>query len=155
MLKEIFHDSFENFEITRIWNHASVTVLQNLVQQMLPTFGGRCNRHFWDIRLKILRLTIFNMLFQLVLTKFFKRELFSCLPKVNHVIKSCKEPIGTGTPDFAPFSLQVYNIILYFLVKFLTFSSFFQELPCKSKHQKQWNNFKISLIYHRRFVNRC
>ena len=34
------------------------------------------------------------MLFQLVLTKFFKSELFSCLPKVDHVIKSCKEPIS-------------------------------------------------------------
>ena len=33
------------------------------------------------------------MLFQLVLTKFFKSELFSCLPKVDNVIKSCKEPI--------------------------------------------------------------
>ena len=32
------------------------------------------------------------MLFQLVLTKFFKSELFSCLPKVDYVIKSCKEP---------------------------------------------------------------
>ena len=62
--------------------------------QILPTFGGRCNRYFRDIRLKILRLPIFNMLFQLVLTKFFKVELFSCLPKVDHVIKSCKEPIG-------------------------------------------------------------
>ena len=27
------------------------------------------------------------------LLKFFKSELFSCLPKVDHVIKSCKEPI--------------------------------------------------------------
>ena len=35
----------------------------------------------------------FNMLFQLVLTNFSKSELFSCLPKVGHVIKSCKEPI--------------------------------------------------------------
>ena len=33
------------------------------------------------------------MLFQLMLTTFFKSELFSCLPKVDHVIKSCKEPI--------------------------------------------------------------
>ena len=33
------------------------------------------------------------MLFQPVLTKYFKNELFSCLPKVDHVIKSCKEPI--------------------------------------------------------------
>ena len=48
MLKKIFHDSFENFEITRICmeNHASVTGWQNLIQQMLPTFGDRCNRHF-------------------------------------------------------------------------------------------------------------
>ena len=29
-----------------------------------------------------------------VLTKFFRSELFSCLPKVGHVIKSCKEPIS-------------------------------------------------------------
>ena len=41
----------------------------------------------------MLRLAIFNLLFPLVLTKFFKSELFSCLPKVDHVIKSCKEPI--------------------------------------------------------------
>ena len=46
----------------------------------------------FDIRLKILRLPNFNMLFQLVLTKFFKSELFSCLSKADHVIKSCKEP---------------------------------------------------------------
>ena len=32
------------------------------------------------------------MLFQLVLTKFSRREQFSCLPKVDHVIKSSKEP---------------------------------------------------------------
>ena len=33
------------------------------------------------------------MLFQLVLTTFFRSELFSCLLKVDHVIKSCKEPV--------------------------------------------------------------
>ena len=32
------------------------------------------------------RLYDFNMLFQLVLTKFFQSELLSCLPKVDHVI---------------------------------------------------------------------
>ena len=31
------------------------------------------------------------MLFQPVLTKCFKSELFLCLPKVDHVIKSCKD----------------------------------------------------------------
>ena len=56
MLKEIFQDSFENFEIKSI-----------CIDQMLPTFGGRCNRYFWDIGLKILRLPNFNILF--VLTK--------------------------------------------------------------------------------------
>ena len=34
------------------------------------------------------------MFFQLVLTKYFQSELFSCLPKVDQVIKSCKEPIA-------------------------------------------------------------
>ena len=43
--------------------------------------------------MKILSLPNINMLFQLVLTKFFKSELFLCLPKVDHVIKSCKEPV--------------------------------------------------------------
>ena len=62
------------------------------VIQMLQTFGGRCNRFFRDIRLTILRLPIFNLLYQPVLTKFFISNLFSCLPKVDHVIKSCKEP---------------------------------------------------------------
>ena len=36
--------------------------------------------------LKILRLSHFNMLFQLVPTKFFKSKLFSCSPKVEHVM---------------------------------------------------------------------
>ena len=49
----------------------------------------------WDIRLKILRLPKFNMLFQLVLTKVFKSELLLRLPIVGRVIKSCKEPIET------------------------------------------------------------
>ena len=29
-----------------------------------------------------------------MVAKFFKSELFSCSPKVDHVIKSCKEPIA-------------------------------------------------------------
>ena len=39
------------------------------------------------------------MLFQLVLTKVFKSELFSSLSKVGHVIKSSKEPITLVTSD--------------------------------------------------------
>ena len=72
------------------WNISAKVVF---LIQILLTFGVRCNRYFWEIRLKILRSPNFNMLFQLVLTKCFKSELFSCLPKVGHVIKSCKEPI--------------------------------------------------------------
>ena len=50
MLKELFHDSFENFESTRICmeNHASRNWIAKVVFliQMLLTFGGRCNRYF-------------------------------------------------------------------------------------------------------------
>ena len=65
-------------------NHASVTGWQKLffLIQMLLTFGGRYNCYFWDTQLKILKLLNFNMLFQLVLTKFFNSELFTCLPKL-------------------------------------------------------------------------
>ena len=50
------------------------------------------------------------MLFQLVVTKFFESELFSCLPKVDHVIKSCKEPIGQpciGGPGYSSYTVTV------------------------------------------------
>ena len=39
------------------------------------------------------------MFFQFVQTKFFKSKLFSCLPKVDHVINSCKRPIFTAWTD--------------------------------------------------------
>ena len=38
------------------------------------------------IQLKIYRFPNFNMLFQFLLTKFLKSELFSCSQKVDHVI---------------------------------------------------------------------
>ena len=80
MLKEIFHDSFENFKITRIcmenhWKRDWMAKVVFLIQ-MLPTFGGRCNCYFWDIWLKIRRLPNFNMLFKLVVTKIFKVNCF-------------------------------------------------------------------------------
>ena len=70
--------NFWKFEITRICveNHASVTGWRRLFfsyKSLIPTFGGRCNRYFWDIRLKILRLPNFNILFQLVLNKIFQK----------------------------------------------------------------------------------
>ena len=80
MLKEIFHDSFENFKITRIcmenhWKRDCMAKVVFLIQ-MLPTFSGRCNCYFWDIWLKICRLPNFNMLFKPALTKIFKVNCF-------------------------------------------------------------------------------
>ena len=75
-----------------MYNHVSLAgqKVVFLIQMLLMniTFGGRCNRPFRDVRLKILRLLNVNMLFPLVLTKVLKSELFSCLPKFDHVIKS-------------------------------------------------------------------
>ena len=65
-------------------NHSNMTGSVFLLQILL-IFGGRCNCYFWDIRLKIYSFVNFNMLFQFVLTKFFKSELFSCLQKVDHL----------------------------------------------------------------------
>jgi len=77
MLKEIFHDSFENFEIYKdlygkLCIRDCVAKVVFLIQVLL-TFGGRSG-------------FLILMFFQLVLTKFFKRELFSFLAKVDHVI---------------------------------------------------------------------
>ena len=58
-----------------------------LIQMLLSVAVAIATFEF-NIRLKILRLPNFNMLFQVMLTEFFKSELFSCLPKVDHVIKS-------------------------------------------------------------------
>ena len=85
--------------------------------QMLPTFSGLCNRYFWDIQLKMLRLPNFNMLFQLVLRKLFKSELFSCLPKVDHVIKSYKEPIVTNINFLLTIPIHCQKKRLWELVK--------------------------------------
>ena len=47
------------------------------------------------------------MLFQLVLTKFFKSELFSCLLKVDHdMINHCKKPVDVITVIFSWVSLR-------------------------------------------------
>ena len=78
--------------------------------QMLLTFGGRCHRYFWDIRLHILRFPDFNMVFQLVLTKCFQSELFSCLPKVDHVITVMQKAYyGIMMISVASFKLQWYT----------------------------------------------
>ena len=50
--------------------------------QILLNFGGRCNRYFWDIRLKMYRLINFNMFAQLVLKKFTKANCFRFYQKL-------------------------------------------------------------------------
>ena len=89
MLKKIFHNSFKNFEISqdlyrkpckRDW----VAKVVFLIQMIL------INRYFWDVRLKILRLPNFSMLFQLVLTKL---NCFLVYWKLIMWSRSCKGPI--------------------------------------------------------------
>ena len=54
---------------------------------LLPKFNSKFYVSFLNFSFhQILRLPNFNMLFQLVLTKLFKSKLFSCLPKVDHVM---------------------------------------------------------------------
>ena len=76
------------------------------------------------------------MLFQLVLTKFSKSELFSCLPKVGHVIKSCKEPIrklsieSSGGLDkvlnFCLDPISINSVLAVFKVSLLEISHLFR-----------------------------
>ena len=49
LLKEIFHDSFENLKFTRICmeNHASMNEWQSCFSHTnTSNFGGHCNRYF-------------------------------------------------------------------------------------------------------------
>ena len=97
MLKKIFHKSFENFGITRI---CMETYKRDWMAKVVffHTNASNFRRPLQLLLLihttEILGLHIFNMLFQLTLTKFFKSELFSFLPKVDHVFESFKEPIN-------------------------------------------------------------
>ena len=68
MLNKIFPESFLYGKPCRCDWMAKVVFLI----QMLPTFSGRRNH----IGLKILRLSNFYLLFQLVLKKFFKSTFF-------------------------------------------------------------------------------
>ena len=89
MLNEKFNNSLKISKFTRICmvNNSSMTRGQKLFSHTNPS-------NFWRLlQLLLLRYTAenlkvvlnFNMLFQLILTKFFKRQLFSFLPKVDHV----------------------------------------------------------------------
>ena len=72
---------------------------------------------YWDVRLKILRLPSLNMLFQLVLTRFFKSELFSCLPKVDHVITVLQRAYSYKVSYPIFLSLLVFNMFVGMIQK--------------------------------------
>ena len=91
-IRERFNDSlkFQNLQdlygkpIKREWVARVVFLIQ-----ILLIFGCCCNHSSRDRWLKIYRLLNFNMLFQFLLTKFSKSELFSCLQKVDQVTNYC------------------------------------------------------------------
>ena len=67
MRKEKILRQFKNFDIHRHLNgkllNCDWVAIAAFPMQILITFGGRCNRYFWDIRLKIYKLPNFYMLF--------------------------------------------------------------------------------------------
>ena len=68
--------------------------------QILLIFGGRCNRYFWDIQLKIFRIPNFNMFFQLVLTNwivFVFTESWS-RDQLMQKLKACFYSTGCKSP---------------------------------------------------------
>ena len=134
---EIFHDSFENFDITKICmeNHAGVTGWQKFFSH---TNASNFRRPLQSLRQKILRLPNFNMLFQLVLTKFFKSELFSCLPKAGHVIKSCKEPIV----------LSIFSKIYFPIIKLITYSFLLNMMRTARPSRRCLSYVTLMVIHH-------
>ena len=64
-------------------NHSNLTGWQKL---FFPYNTNASNSASATVAIAIFELPNFNMLFQLILTKFYKKDLFSCLPKVDHVI---------------------------------------------------------------------
>ena len=92
MLKQIFQ--FENFEIYKDLygkplkpDRVTKVVFLMHTSFQFSTAVAISTFEILHKRLKIFRLPNFNILFQLVLTKFFKSKLSSCLLKVDHVIK--------------------------------------------------------------------
>ena len=57
-------------------------------RHILFIFRSRCNRYFWDMRLKIYALRYSNTLFQFLLTKFSKGELWPSMAKGKEVSTS-------------------------------------------------------------------
>ena len=66
----------------------------------------------------------FNMHFQRLPTKFFKRELFSRLPKVDHVITVVKETEREGREENGLLSDEIFDCALGYRVFFSFFKRY-------------------------------
>ena len=65
--------------------------------RILLILDGRCDRYFWDIRLKIYRLPNVNMLFQFLVTKFFKSEKTYLLSNLKFPAADFRDEQPTNT----------------------------------------------------------
>ena len=96
------------------------------------------------MRLKVLRLPNINMLFQLLLTKFFKSELFSCLPKVDHGINSLK---GLINPSILAIGWSYLYDLWHTLLKTLKLlwgEIVFQSSSFPTDNSRTW---RLSILY--------
>ena len=96
------------------------------------------------MRLKVLRLPNINMLFQLLLTNFFKSELFSCLPKVDHVINSSK---GLINPSLLAIGWSYLHDLWHTLLKTLKLlwgEIVFQSSSFPTDNSRTW---RLSILY--------
>ena len=86
--------------------------------QILLISGSHCSHSFRGALLKIYRLPNFNMLFHILLTKFFKSELFSCLQKLLQKAYSFTDlymGLFHGSHKLNSSTMLVYKKYYYFI----------------------------------------
>ena len=143
MLKVILCNSLVNLQglYGKPLKHDWVTRVVSPIQILL-IFGHRCNRYFWDIWLEIDRLPNFNMLFQFMLTTFFKSELLSCLQKVLSCNQLMQKPYHYKKPlsnisdkcnKLGNFSIKTVQNLLVQNYNFSRSSLFFVHLYCQTR----------------------
>ena len=111
-LKERFNNSLKISKFTRtcLENLGGKSFSQKVKFSFLLISGDRCNRFFWDIRLKFYRLSNLNILFWFLLTTFHRtNKLFLCLQKVYHVTNYCKRRIQSNF--IVNISLLIKNLL--------------------------------------------
>ena len=87
----------ENYTVFSCITYGIARVFPKRCFSFLLISDDRCNRFFWDIRLKFYLLSNLNMLFWFLLTTFHRtNKLFLCLQKVDHVTNYCKRRIQSN-----------------------------------------------------------